>query len=114
MTDAVAMRGGIVNAGEVRGKTLYDQPTGHEAAMKQINLASAKARLSELVDGVERGEEIEILRRGKPVARLTPVPPAAPRKPIDFDALRRLRESMKPQSQSAGDFVREMRDEERY
>ena len=80
--------------------------------MKQINLASAKARLSELVDSVESGEEIEILRRGKPVARL--VAAEATRSVIDIDALRKLTDSMTPQPVSAGEFVRAMREEQRY
>lgn len=33
---------------------------------------SAKANLSKLLDAVERGEEVTITRRGKPVARLVP------------------------------------------
>ena len=41
---------------------------------RAVSLAVAKARLSELVDRAERGEEIVISRHGKPVARLTPLP----------------------------------------
>ena len=41
--------------------------------MDAINLADAKARLSELVDRVEAGYTIVISRRGNPVARLTAV-----------------------------------------
>jgi prevent-host-death family protein len=41
--------------------------------MEAINLADAKAHLSELVDRVEAGDSIAITRRGKPVARLTAV-----------------------------------------
>ena len=41
--------------------------------MDAINLADAKAHLSELVDRVEAGDSIDITRRGKPVARLTAV-----------------------------------------
>ena len=37
--------------------------------MDAINLADAKAHLSELVDRVEAGDSIDITRRGKPVAR---------------------------------------------
>ena len=48
--------------------------------MDAINLADAKARLSELVDRVEAGDTIDITRRGKPVARLTAV--ARPRRRI--------------------------------
>jgi prevent-host-death family protein len=45
--------------------------------MAAVNLADAKAHLSELVDRVEAGDSIDITRRGKPVARLTAV--AGPR-----------------------------------
>jgi prevent-host-death family protein len=37
---------------------------------RQINLADAKARFSELVDAASRGEEIVLARRGRPVARI--------------------------------------------
>lgn len=40
--------------------------------MKQIQLSVAKARLSELLDEVERGETVVITRHGKRVARLVP------------------------------------------
>ena len=35
----------------------------------------AKTHLASLLDRVSRGESITITRRGKPVARLVPVPP---------------------------------------
>jgi prevent-host-death family protein len=40
--------------------------------MQQIGAFEAKNRLGSLLDAVERGEEIVITRRGKPVARLVP------------------------------------------
>lgn len=79
--------------------------------MNAINLADAKARLSELVDRVEAGEPIEITRRGKAVARLSPALP--PRKPIDLALLRAVTDTMPLQTESAGDFVRAMRDSDR-
>lgn len=39
--------------------------------MRSLNVAKAKAQLSALLDAVESGEEVEITRRGVPVARLT-------------------------------------------
>jgi len=39
----------------------------------QVNIADAKARLSELLDRALAGEEIIIARAGKPLARLTPL-----------------------------------------
>ena len=80
--------------------------------MNPINLADAKAHLSELVDRVQAGDSIDITRRGKPVARLTAV--ARPRKRIDAASLRDLTETMPPQSESAADLVRSMRDGDRY
>lgn len=40
--------------------------------MRQVNIHEAKTHFSELIAAVERGEEIVIARRGKPVARLGP------------------------------------------
>ena len=80
--------------------------------MDTIDLADAKARLSELVDRVEAGDSIDITRRGKPVARLTAV--AKPRRPIDAALLRALTETMPAQAESAADLVRGMRDGHRY
>ncbi len=40
--------------------------------MKHINLSDAKARLSELLDEVEKGQTLVITRHGKPVAQLSP------------------------------------------
>jgi len=41
--------------------------------MSAMNLAEAKAHLSELVSKAERGEETIIMRRGEAVAKLVPV-----------------------------------------
>jgi prevent-host-death family protein len=38
----------------------------------QMNIAEAKARLSELIAAVERGEDVVIARGGVPVARIVP------------------------------------------
>lgn len=40
--------------------------------MQEIGAFEAKNKLGSLLDAVERGEEIVITRRGKPVARLVP------------------------------------------
>lgn len=80
--------------------------------MDSINLADAKARLSELVDRAEAGETVTITRRGKPVAVLSAI--VQPRKRIDVDALRALTDSMTYHGTSGGDFIREMRDDDRY
>ena len=46
--------------------------------MREVGAFEAKNRLGALLDQVERGEEIVITRRGKPVAKLVPAGP-------DFD-----------------------------
>jgi prevent-host-death family protein len=48
--------------------------------MVTVNLAQAKANLSELIDKVEGGEGVIITRHGKPVARLSPI--EQPKKPV--------------------------------
>jgi prevent-host-death family protein len=80
--------------------------------MAVINLADAKAHLSELIDRVEAGESIDITRRGKPVARLTTA--ARPRQRVDAALLRALTATMPPQAEGAADLVRSMRDGDRY
>ena len=80
--------------------------------MERINLADAKARLSEIVDRVEAGESIDIVRRGKLAARL--VPPTPEKSKVDIAMLEALHATIPMQSESAGDFVRRMRDDARY
>ena len=79
--------------------------------MGAINLADAKAHLSELVDRAEAGDSIDIARRGKPVARLTAV--ATPRKRVDATLLRALTATMTLQDEGAADLVRSMRNGDR-
>ncbi len=80
--------------------------------MSEVSVAEAKAHLSAILDRVERGEEVVITRRGKPVAKVSGV--AKKLEPIDFAAIRELRELLPLQEESAGDFMRRMRDQERY
>lgn len=49
--------------------------------MRNVNVAEAKAHLSEYLDRVEAGETVVICRRNVPVAELRPAPerPRAPR-----------------------------------
>jgi prevent-host-death family protein len=80
--------------------------------MDGVALAEGKAHLSEPVSRVAVGESIEITRRGKTAACL--VPAEAPRKPVDAVALRAITDGTPEQTEAAGDFVRRMRDEDRY
>jgi len=60
--------------------------------MNTVNLAKAKAHLSDLVAHAESGEPVCITRRGRPVARLTAV--ATPHRPIALSTLRALTDSI--------------------
>jgi prevent-host-death family protein len=45
--------------------------------VKRAGISELKARLSEYIGRVKRGEEVLVTERGKPVARLVPVSPGA-------------------------------------
>lgn len=77
-----------------------------------ISLAEAKARLSELVEQAANGEEVIITKRGKPVATLIAV--KTKRRRVDAAALRKITDQMPFQDIPAGEFVRAMRDGDRY
>jgi prevent-host-death family protein len=80
--------------------------------MESYSIADAKARFSEVVEHAEAGHTIDITKRGKLVARVVPV--ERQRKPFDFANLKRFTDSLPFQEESAGEFVRRMRDENRY
>ena len=42
-----------------------------------VNIYEAKSKLSALLDKAQAGEEVVIARAGTPIARLTPIAPAA-------------------------------------
>jgi prevent-host-death family protein len=80
--------------------------------MNMVNLTDAKAHLGELVAQAASGETVCITRRGKPVARLIAL--HTPRCPVPLAALRTLTDCMPVQTETTGDFVRKMRDDDRY
>ena len=80
--------------------------------MDSYNIADAKSQFSELIARAEAGEEIEIRRRGEVVARIGPA--KKPRAKIDMEEIRRVRAMGPRQEIGAGEFVREMRDSDRY
>lgn len=79
-----------------------------EIAMTKVSVAEAKARLSALVNRAEAGETVEILRHGKPAARLVPVNAL---EPIDFEWLDSVTSSF-PRTEADG--IMRLRDEDRY
>ncbi|RRJ97193.1 type II toxin-antitoxin system prevent-host-death family antitoxin [Opitutaceae bacterium TAV4] len=56
--------------------------------MRTATVADLRNHFPEVVAWVDQGEEVEILRRGRPVARLVPpsAPPARPVPKVDFKA----------------------------
>jgi prevent-host-death family protein len=80
--------------------------------MNRANLADAKVHLGELIEQAASEETVCITRRSKPLARLTAV--HAPRRPVALGTLQALTEFMPVQTETTGDFVREMRDSDRY
>lgn len=80
--------------------------------MIRVSLADAKAHLSELVERAAAGEPVCITRRGKPVAQITAVD--TPRKRVDVAALRSMTDTMLVQPETAREFIRRMRDEDRF
>ncbi len=52
----------------------------------EVNIAEAKAKLSELVARAESGEEVVIVRHGKPIVTLT----VKPTQPVPLTGKRRL------------------------
>jgi prevent-host-death family protein len=80
--------------------------------VRTVSVADAKAHLSELVEEAAAGNPVCITRRGKPVAQI--IAADIPRQPIDVAALRAMTDAMPAQRESARDFVRRMRDDDRY
>ena len=77
--------------------------------MVTVNLAHAKAHLSELLDKVEAGEEVLITRRGRPVGQISPV--ARRKSPLRLDSLAQFRARMPRLRRASAELLREARDE---
>jgi prevent-host-death family protein len=79
--------------------------------MLTVNLAHAKAHLSELLDKVEAGEEVIITRHGQAVARINSV--SRPKRPLAqvLDDLAAFRATMPRMRRPSAELLREMRDE---
>lgn len=78
--------------------------------MKEVNVREARQQLARILQEVEQGEEVRILRRGRPVARLTR--PDEPRQ--GFGSRADLREELPAASERVAHTTRAIRDAERY
>ena len=82
--------------------------------MKRLSVVQAKAQLSALLDAVERGEAVEITRRGVPVARLVqPDRQNAPRFEL-ATFLAEIRQQPLHAEADAGELVSALRNGARY
>ena len=57
-----------------------------KALMESVNIYEAKTRLSQLVDKAASGEDVVLMRNGKPLVRITRL--AEPRRKIQFGLLK--------------------------
>jgi prevent-host-death family protein len=80
-----------------------------ENVMVRISVREAKAKLSSYIAMVENGEEVAILRRGRPVAILKSVDRAAELPPMEA-----FRKKIRMKGLSASDTIVRMREESRY
>lgn len=78
--------------------------------METINVRDMRERISQVLDHVQSGEEVLILRRGKPAARI--VKPSAER--VAFRSRKDLRKDLPPLRQGSGETVRGLRNTERF
>jgi prevent-host-death family protein len=78
--------------------------------MQKVNVREARQQISRLLDAVAQGEQIIIMRRGKPAARLLPIPEVEMAK-NRFPDRSAVRARVPPAELSAVEIIREMRDE---
>lgn len=81
-----------------------------EAKMRSVNVTETREQLAKLLDAVEAGEEVVILRRDRPVARLVPIGGSM----TPFVDRSGLRNEIPPMTQPVEQAMRELRNEERF
>jgi prevent-host-death family protein len=77
--------------------------------MLEANVRQTKAKLSTYLALVEQGEEILIVRRGRPIAILKPV-----EKPTRLDSMKGFRERIQLKGSPASETIIKMREESKY
>lgn len=77
---------------------------------KTANIKTARENLRSLIDDVLEGEEVVLLRRGKPVARLAPVESEIPPLPD----LGGFRDSIHVEGRALSEEVVSAREDERF
>ncbi|MGH9339627.1 MAG: type II toxin-antitoxin system Phd/YefM family antitoxin [Acidobacteriota bacterium] len=69
--------------------------------MREISVREARQEFSRIIDAVERGEEIVITRRGRPVVRLS----AIEKKAGGFPDLTEFRKGISPGKTTAAELI---------
>lgn len=78
--------------------------------MQTVNVKETRRHISRLLNAVVAGEEIVIVRRGKPVARLMQLDDQAS-DPLCFPDRSELRRKLPRSRKDSAALIREMRDE---
>jgi len=78
--------------------------------MYTFSLAEAKAQLSKLIELVESGEQVTITKRGKAVVKIVKSDP--PRQQVP--SLAEHRAGIRYLGEPAAEFIRKMRDSDRF
>ncbi len=78
--------------------------------MRRFNVSEARENLAELLDAAEAGEEVVIMRRDRPVAKLVPLDGSM----TPFLDRSDLRGAVPPMVSTAAQVVRGLRDDERF
>jgi len=78
--------------------------------MGEVSVREARERISQLLERVQAGEEVLILRRGRPAARLV----APPSGEVAFRSRASLRDELPDMRESAAEAIRRMREAERF
>jgi len=78
-------------------------------AMLEVNIKEARSNFSQLLNKVEQGQDILLIRRGKKVARLVP-----PEKNCSLPSLKEFRQTISLSGEELSSVVQEARDKERY
>ena len=78
--------------------------------METINVRDLRERISQVLDRVRSGEEIIVLRRGSPAARIVKPPSGH----ATFRSRKDLRTELPPMRRRSEEEVRELRNGERF
>lgn len=103
------------NLPHARNSATDDYLDSQDVGMRLVSVAEAKAKLSEILDGVIAGDEVIITRRGKEIARLggmdVTAPVEAPREQFDWEDFKVWLDA---RPFTKGSAVVEMRELDRY